>query len=202
MKLGTLILILFILPGAAFGQSRARLDAIWNAADARIAHQVDVWFDDGEFPAVIQLIRVQTHLHPSSYDLATDLGWMLENVERYPEAEAEYKRYLKANPQDKDAALPLATFYAQAARFRRAVYPGATPQALYAKIPPLLEPALPRRPHPNLWRVLAQAYERLGRLEDARRVLRRYIALHPQDATAKNNLARVERKIKEKGAKG
>ncbi len=130
----------------AAAPAQDKVDAIWAAANDRMSTQIDIWFEDGDFPTVIQLLKIQQGVYPADYEIATNLGWMLENIEKYDEALATYIRYRRENPEDPDAALPEATFY----HLKRA----------YAKVPPLLEPAIKRKPHANAYRILAQAYEK------------------------------------------
>ncbi len=146
-----------------------------------MARQVDVWFKEGDYPRLIQLLRFRIEVYPNDYDLATDLGWMLQNVERRPDALEVYRRYAKLNPNDPDGPFPEANYYFQ--------------QKEYDKVPPLLEPTLSMKPHPNSYRILAHAYERSGKLQDSKRVWELYLSRHPDDETAKNNLKRVIGKI-------
>jgi len=161
--------------------SKARLDAIWAAVNDRITDQVDIWFEDGDYPKSIHLLVFQATYAPDNYDVVTNLGWMQENVEDWDGALATYKLYWKNNPSDKDRALPEAEYL-----FRR---------KQYAQIPSLVEPVLKFQPHPNNYRVLAHSYEKLKKFEDAKRVWDAYIAIAPKDLTAKANLAKVEKKI-------
>lgn len=159
----------------------SRVAAVLEAADARLRAQSDIWFKDGDFPKVVQLLRVRANSDKADYDTWTDLGWMLENIERKDEALALYVSYRRANPQDPDGAFPEANYYFKL--------------KLYAKVPPLIEPTLDRGPHGNSWRILAHSYERMGLLTDSRRVWERYIGGHPEDETAKANLRRVIGKL-------
>ncbi len=161
--------------------SKARVDAIWNIANDRLSSQLDIWFEDGEFPTCIQLLKVQLELYPNDYDVATNLGWMEENIQRWDEAIATYSRYRDENPQDPDAPLALADFY-----FR---------QKVYTKIPALLEPAIPRKPHPNAYRILAHSYEKMKMYTDAKRVWDTYIEVAPSDLTAKVNREKIVKKL-------
>jgi hypothetical protein len=68
----------------------------------------------------------------------------------------------------------------------------------FDKIPPLLV-GVSDQAHPNAFRILAHAYERTKRLSESEKVWKRYLALHPDDAAAKVNLARVEKKLKQGG---
>lgn len=154
---------------------------IWDTIHNRFVSQLDYWFDDGDYPRCIQLLRVMYGLDPDDYESATDLGWMLENIEQYDEALSVYVKFRKENPTDADAPFPEANFY-----FR---------QKLFAKVPPLLDPSLTLKPHPNSWRILAHSYEKLGMFGDSKRVWTGYLKLHPDDEPAKLNLKRVEGKI-------
>ncbi|HZH98842.1 MAG TPA: hypothetical protein VEX38_07705 [Fimbriimonadaceae bacterium] len=166
---------------------KPRLDAIWAAVHNRLTGQMDFWFEDGDYPRCIQMLRVLNEMDPSDYEAATDLGWMLENVESYDEALAVYIKFRKDNPKSPDAAFPEANFY----YFRKA----------YSKVPPLIEPTLKSKPHGNSFRILAHSYERLGLLADSKRVWQNFIKLAPKDETARANLRRVEGKIKSQNVK-
>ena len=159
-----------------------RIQAIWEHAQARLELQNDYWFDAGDFPRTIQSLRLMNSIFTDDYDIATNLGWLLESTEQNDAALVVYIRYGKENPNDPDGPYPEANFYFM--------------KKAYAKVPPLLEPSLAKKPHANSFRILAHSYERLGMLKDAQRVWQAYIALAPQDDAAKNNLRRVENKMK------
>lgn len=159
-----------------------RLNDIWRHVHARMEKQNDFWFDEGDFPRCIHALRLMTSVFPTDYESATSLGWLLESTEQYDEALVAYIRFGKDNPGSADGPYPEANFY-----FMR---------KLYAKVPPLLEPTLKQKPHPNSFRILAHSYERLGMLADSKRVWDMYIAIAPDDGAAKNNRTRVEKKIK------
>lgn len=161
--------------------SKQRLDAIWDAVDDRVAHQIDVWFDDGDYPKSIHMLDFEATYSPHDYDVVTNLGWMQENIEEWDAALNTYKTYWKNNPNDRDRALPEAQYLFGRKR--------------YAEIPSLVEPVLNLKPHPNNYRILAHSYEKLKKLQDARRVWNLLIAIDPKDDTAKKNLSRVEKKI-------
>ena len=158
-----------------------KLEAIWAAAEERILMQEDAWFDDGEFPMVVQLLRFHAELEPKSYEIATNLGWMHENIEQWDEASTAYRQYAVNNPSDPDRVLPEAEYL-----FRRKKFP---------EIVPLVEPTINDKSHPNLFRILAHSYERTGKLAQSKAMWNRYIALSPNDGAAKANLKRVEGKL-------
>lgn len=158
-----------------------RLQKIWQSAEKRMTAQSNLWFKDGDYPKVIQLLKVRVEVFPTDYNTVTDLGYMLESTQKPDEALALYVRFRQANPSNPDAAFPEANFY-----FAR---------KLYAKVPPLLEPSLTKRPQPNAYRILAHSYERLGLLSDSKRVWEAYIKTAPEDGAAKANLRRVADKL-------
>jgi tetratricopeptide (TPR) repeat protein len=158
------------------------MDAIFSSAYNRMVEQGDIWYRAGDYPRLAQMLRFQSSLFPSDYESNTSLGWMLESMDQHAEALATYIAYKRNNPNMPDAVLPEAQFY-----FIRRIY---------AKLPPLLEPALKRKPHPNAYRMLARAYEQLDLFQDSKRVLESYIEIAPGDEQAKRNLQRVERKIR------
>lgn len=161
--------------------AKTRVDTIMGFANDRMSTQIDAMFDDGDFPAVISLLRVQAEAYPSNYDVWTNLGWMQENVQAYDSALATYVRYRRQNEQDPDAALPEATYYYN--------------RRLYAKVPPLMEPAIKGKCHPNAFRILARSYEKQDMLNDAARVYKALTVRDPNDGAAKANLKRVEGKL-------
>lgn len=172
------------VPIPAQSLDAGRMRRIEGAMVNRIGTQSDVWFDSGEFLRSVQTLRARNEMYPSDYETATDLGWMLENIEEWGEALATYVRFRHENPNNPDASYPEANFYFV--------------KRLYAEIPPLLEPSIKMAgtPHPNTYRVLAHSYDRLGLLSDSKRVWDLLVKLTPDDDAAKVNLQRVEKKIK------
>ncbi len=157
-----------------------RTTAIWDSASNRLDAQYDIWFKQGDFPRVIETLRLTVGLFPSDFDYATSLGWMLENVKLYDEALAVYIKFRKDNPMDADSTFPEASFYYR--------------QKLYAKVPPLIEPSLKGKPHANSFRILAHSYDRLNLLEDSKRVWQALVDL-TKDPAAVRNLERVTKKM-------
>lgn len=121
-------------------------------------------------------------MYPDDWEAMSDLGWLLESTEREDEALAMYMKYRRDYSTRRDAAYSVVQYW-----FKK---------KSYAKIPALVEPELAKKPHPNMYRWLAHAYDRLGRYADSIRVWDALIALVPSDAQAKNNRAKVLGKIK------
>ncbi len=170
-----------LVSAAGQPKKQTRQDAIWDVAHNRFVDQLDYWFEDGDFPRCVQLLRIMADLDPHDYNVVTDLGWMLENIEMDDEALAVYVRFRKDNPKSADASFPEANYYFG--------------QKLYAKVPALLEGTLAMKPHANSFRILAHAYEKMGQLSDCKRIWTTYLKVNPADETAKVNLRRVEGKL-------
>jgi tetratricopeptide (TPR) repeat protein len=179
MRLAVVVLALTLAVAGAAQDPRE--ERIWAVAEAAIKRQYDHWFKIGDYPRAIQLLRARYELKPSDYEGATDLGWMLENVEAFDEALAVYVRFRIENPNDPDAPFPQANFF-----FRRRAF---------ARVPGLIEPTLDKNPHPNSYRILAHSFERMGLLRDSERIWSLYLARNPNDDAAKRNLARVRDKL-------
>ncbi|CAN5657618.1 hypothetical protein BH11ARM2_BH11ARM2_16470 [soil metagenome] len=165
-----------------------RIDAIWDSTYNRLNTQLDIWFSDGDFPKCISLLKSQYVIWPKDYEVATNLGWMEENVEDIDGAIQTYQRYRLENPKDPDAALPEAQMYFNRGRFKR------DPDG-FAKAIRLLEPAVGSPAHPNVYRILASSYERTGKFEESLRVWKVYLDKHPDDLAGKKNMERVEKKL-------
>ena len=184
MNLRTIAGALLVLASGVSGAQDTRQNAIWEAYTSRVIQQVDRWFDDGDFPRCIQILRVNHELNPADYETTTDLGWMLGNIEKPDEELTIYISYRKAYPTLPDAALPEATFYFL--------------KKMYERIPAIVEPKLAMKPHPNNFRILAHAYEKTGQLKKSKETWEMYIKLQPSDETAKNNLNRVVKALEKK----
>ncbi|MBS1706224.1 MAG: hypothetical protein JST40_10145 [Armatimonadetes bacterium] len=193
MKLLAVALATVVGAVGAFGQPTFKpLDAgsdvpgqILSIADGFAVRQIDWWFSNGQFPRLINYYRFRAELYPTNYDVATDLGWMLESVEENDSAEAVYLAYRDRAILDPDRFLPLGQFY-----FLR--------KKDYAKTVATLEPAIKVKCHPNNYRLLGQVYTKLEKLEDALRVYRQFLKEYPDDETAKANVAKAEERLKKK----
>lgn len=161
-----------------------RLDSIWYAATNRISQQTDLWYAHGQYLPCIQLLKIETSILPYDFDSVSLLGWFQQSTDDEPGELATYVEYRRTNPGDPMGAYLEAYFY-----FRK---------KLYAKVPPLLEPLIKETPHPDasIYRELAHCYEDMNLLADSKRVWEAYLAFAPNDAAAKNNLTRVEKKLK------
>ena len=161
-----------------------RLDSIWYAASNRMAQQCDQWYSRGEILRCIQLLKIETTIFPYDYDSVSILGWFQQSTNDEAGELATYVAYRKSNPVD-----PLGPYLEAMYYYRK---------KLYAKVPPLLEPLMKLNPHPdaNIYRQLAHCYEDMNLLADSKRIWQSYLSFTPNDVAARNNLNRVEKKLK------
>ena len=184
MKRKIALMGLLLVCGSAWAGAMSdakRLNSIWDAVHDRLTRQSDAWFKQGDYPRVVQLLRFDYSLNPSDYDTATNLGWMLENIEQWDAALAVYIQLRTSNPNVPDDAWPEANYYYM--------------KKAYAKVPPILEPTIKNHPHPNTFRTLAHAYEKMNMLADSKRIWQQYLTKNPNDGPAKANLDRVTKKL-------
>ncbi len=159
-----------------------RMSALWQAADERLTTQYDDWFKVGDYPRIVSALQYLHEFEPTDYETLTNLGWMLENIDRSDEALALYIDYRKKNPHIEDAEFPEVNFYYS--------------RKLYTKVPQLVEPKIAaKQSGPFAIRMLAHAYEKMNLLSDSQRAWNEYLAISPSDLAAKANLKRVEKKL-------
>jgi tetratricopeptide (TPR) repeat protein len=179
------MLPLLLLGGPAPEVESPRVRTIWVAAYNRINQQSDVWFERGDYPKIIQSLRFQASLYPNDYETASNLGWMLENIQQPEAGRAAYRRYVKNNPKDPDGAL----MEAQSLFIKRE----------FAKALTVAEPALTDKAHPNLFRIVANAHSRMKNYDKSIKVWERYLKLYPKDLSALQNLKRAQERKKAAG---
>ena len=178
MKVAALVSAI-LLSGAAIAQDR--VDEIWGHATNRLVDQLDQSFEDGDFPFVISMLRVSFADEPKNYDTVTSLGWMLENVQEWEQAEDFYKQFRLDNPGNPEAAYPLGFFYYMRKR--------------YTDAERVLEPTVKVAVHANTFRILAKCYERDKKYSEAIRIWEVQIKKWPDDLPAKANIDRVKKKM-------
>jgi tetratricopeptide (TPR) repeat protein len=161
--------------------SKSRLDEIWDHVDNRIITQSDVWFELGEFPLCVSLLRVQSGYAPDDFDIVTNLGWMLENIERVDDAREVYLDFGNRHKSDPNAMYSLGFSYYNYKRYDDAIK--------------VLEPTLIHNPGPNTYRTLAKSYEKKGQPKDAVRIWELELKKFPNEPTAIANIKRVKAKL-------
>lgn len=160
-----------------------RMDALWDVATSRMVRQNDAWFKFGDYPRIVRCLQYLHEIEPADLDTTSDLGWMLENIDRNSEALALYIDYREKNPTVAGAEFMEANFYYL--------------KKLYSKIPPLIEPRIAAKHATQLtFRLLAHSYEKMNLFEDAKRTWETYLSLVPDDVAAQLNLKKVENKLK------
>lgn len=163
-----------------------RIQRLKTTMNDRFTAQGDAWFKDGHYLRVIELYRVRAELYPQYETAWSDLSWMLFNVKDLDGQLSTAVKFKEQNPDLADAAFMEGNWYFQ--------------KKAYLKTIEILEPTIWMKPapHPNSFRVLAQAYRRIGMLEHAIKVWKEQLRLYPDDPTARANLQRAEEELKKK----
>ncbi|MCU0315277.1 MAG: hypothetical protein MUC92_01655 [Fimbriimonadaceae bacterium] len=165
------------------GTNQEVVDEIFQAFRQTGSAQREVLFKDGDFPYIIDSLRLTVDLEPWNYEDFTNLGWMYGNLQRKDMELVTYIRFRQLNPDDIDAPYPEAQFYF------------FTSQSI--QVINLLEPTIQQelKPHPNTFRLLAHSYRRLGMYRDALRVWDELLKVTPGDLTAKNQRNRMAERL-------
>ena len=140
-----------------------------QAMYSRMGVQQDVWFQDGDYPAIIASLKFEVKEWPQDYESVTSLGWMLGNIEHWNEELGVYIDYRDSFPDNPEAAFPLGFFYYMKKSYVLSV------NALAPSI------NLATKPHPDTYRLLAHGYERVGLWNKSVAVWDVYLAMHPDD---------------------
>lgn len=163
------------------GFSNTRLSEIWDHIDNRVLMQTDIWYELGEFPSCVSLLRIQAAYTPDNYDVCTNLGWMLENIDRNDDALAAYLDFGNRHPNVGDAIFALGNAYFNMKDYKNSIK--------------YLEPSLDKHPNENSYRILAKAYERDGRPKEAIRIWELELTRFPNEQTPIANIKRVKAKM-------
>ena len=177
----TLLATLPLLMANLAPQPSPRIRVMEESLRNRFSSQVDTWFDNGDYPRCMQLLKIESRMYPTDYDTLTNYGFLAESAEFADEAFSNYVWFMGKNPHTADGPYPLAEFF-----FRNRAY---------VKVPKLLEPTLGMHPHANTFRVLAHSYERLGYYKEAIRIYEQFIKLYPNDLNAKRQYEGAKKKL-------
>jgi hypothetical protein len=178
-----------VLAAVTFGSTLAqpgpeRANAIYENYKQRLTSTMDRYYHDGQYWTCIGYLRVRLGAAPADSHLSSDLVWMYGNVGEHDLAVAQAVRYRASYPTDAVAAEAEATIY----RNRK----------LWERMPPILEPVLQFAVTPNAFVLCAQAYEELGMLRQALRVLELRLQKIPSDLTAVKNRERIKKLLEGK----
>ncbi len=175
------LLLTVMVPAGA--QDERRVNEILKYAEVRAKAEADAAFGLGEFPKAIHNQRMRIDIRPWDENLATDLIWMLGNIELDGEALVVAMQFREQNPADPDRGYPEAALYIE--------------WKMYSRIPSVLEPdvLMVPPPHRNSYSALSAAYTRMGLYADVVRVLGIALKHYPDDAVFKRNRDRAAQQI-------
>ncbi len=194
--------ILCLGPGAALAQKTvkrparamgtaisgaAQVDAICDSILDDLNIAIDAHWHKGEYNHIVNLSRIVVAGRPRDPEPYQNAGWLLWSMNRDPEAIALYQQGIEAMPQEAVMYEELGEYY-------------LTHKKDYPQAIKYLEEARKQRGSALLDRhMLAIAYERAGRMNDALRLWTE-LAKDPNDGAAHFNLDRVRRKMQRSGA--
>ncbi len=198
MRILTSLLILMFC-GLAFcqaeaetetGQAKVKLsegkseeDRMVRAIESRFMNQADEWFDDGDYYLISQLLEVHVGLHPDSYELVTNLGWMYGNMQDYGRELVTYLQFKNSYLDNAEAWYPAGQFYFLKKNYKMAI----------DILAPTIE--MEPKPHANTYRLLARAYKIVGLLKESISVYEMLVKLDPNDLAAKKNLESIQKQL-------
>ncbi len=186
-RLAVFLVLLIAVP--ALGQQEKvderRVEEILQYVELRSRAECDVAFEAlGDYPRAIQLQKMRSEIRPWDGELATDLIWMLGNVDDEGGAIAYAIRYRMANPDDPDHGLAEAQVYWE--------------YRMFSRIPRVLEDDIKKDwpMHRNVFVLLSNAYARMGFHKDVVRVLDIALQRFPGDEVFLRNKQRSEGLLK------
>ncbi len=175
-----LVIAIVVSAGA---QDQRRVEEIMSHVETRASNEADATFAFGDYPKVVQSQKMRYGLRPWDGDLATDLIWMLGNIENDGEALFYAMKFRELNPDSPDRGYAEAQLYIE--------------WKMYSRVPAMLEPdiALIPPPHRNSYTLLSAAYMRMGLFADVVRVLEVALKHYPDEAVFKLNRDRAAARI-------
>lgn len=169
-----------------------RLTQNYAAAFSRLSIAL---FDQGDIQGALREIENARQVSPTFPNIALAKGYMLERLERWPEAEAHYRETVERFPREWQIRQRLAAVLIQQDRWSDAI--------------PVFESAVQMAPGEwDVYQGLLTVYYNLGDYANAADVVRRWLLLHPQDQAVRRlydqlqNSARTGRPISEGEGQG
>jgi tetratricopeptide (TPR) repeat protein len=163
---GILLLALTLLPGCATTTAQDEIRSL----EARSAYEAGVKsIADGHVPLGLASLRQAAELEPQNALYHNAVGAVLLNIERFPDAQAEFDKAVAIDPTYADAYHNLGSALAGEGKWEEAIgaYKKALAQAIYA------------RPQ-NTYNNLGYAYWALDRRKEAEEAFRAALQLEPK----------------------
>ncbi|MFN8138242.1 MAG: hypothetical protein U0R49_00425 [Fimbriimonadales bacterium] len=137
------------------GQDRAA--KIYSRLFDKLEYRKDFLFHDGLYWECIGILQAQLGIFPRDGELNSTLVWMYGNVERQDMAYTEAVRFHSLFPNELTGALTEAEWCSK--------------RKLWTRIPPILERVIANSNILGEFVLLARAYEEMGLLNEALRIL-------------------------------
>ncbi|NLC58071.1 MAG: tetratricopeptide repeat protein [Armatimonadetes bacterium] len=148
------------------------VDDLWESSDH--------FWHRGDYETTSRINRLVVRLDPQFTECLNTLAWLLrQGLDRPKEAVALYHRGMRDNPDHYESFFDLGMLYFDGKQYALAAH--------------YFREATQRKAPQTAYHMLAHAYEKLGRTEDAKQSWRTALEKFPNDAAARKNLERLEK---------
>lgn len=182
--------LVFVVSGFAIARAQAPgVEPIWDLEKYRqvsaLWDESDEYFHEGNYEAAVRTLEKIIEIDPTDSQAYVDAGWLLESSDRVFEGFDMYVRNVIANHRNCDSYFELGTKY---------YYMGAYDLAVQKIEAGQIYPC-----DPVVTRMLAHAYERAGRREEAIQTFASILGKDPNDGAALINLMRILDRVPPEG---
>lgn len=158
----------------------ATASAVLNHVVDQLWARSDYYWHEGDYETTSRINRLVIRLDPQFTECLNTLAWLLrQGLDRPDEARALLHRGMRDNPGHYESFFDLGMLYFDQKEYPLAVH--------------YFREATQREAPATAYHMLAHAYEKLGRTEDAKQAWRAAIAKFPNDGAARRNLERLEK---------
>lgn len=159
-----------------------------------LTSKIDDYWHRGDYDDAVRLLEAQIELDPRWIEAYASASWLRWSQKRFSEAEAFCRQGIAANPKDYRLYFELGRMYFRTAK-PGSLYQKNPAQArqLYQQASQQLALAVARGAPGEVARLLADAYDKLGRYAEARKVLEKILHEKPGDTLARAHLERLKK---------
>jgi tetratricopeptide (TPR) repeat protein len=159
-----------------------------------LSSKIDDYWHRGDYDNAVRLLRAQIEMDPNWVEAYSSAAWLLWSKKQFGAAKKLYQEGIAKNPEDYHLYFELGRMYVRTAQ----------PGSLYKKTPaearrlyqqaltPLSQATKYGAP-PEVHRLLAHIYHKLGRYREERKVLEQVLQNNPTDAVALKALANLKK---------
>jgi tetratricopeptide (TPR) repeat protein len=160
-------------------------EAILDDIVGRIWDRADWYWHEGRYEERVALDRLVIRMEPRFIDPYGTAGWLLESLGRDAEALELYRQAVTVAPERWETHHDLGMYH-----YQHKDYPAAA--AAFRRATQCAEPPA------YVWKMLAHAYERSGRLDQAVATWEAAARVAPDDPAVEVNLRRVQARLRQR----